>query len=186
MQVTEHDNIAALQRLAKQERDGRVRTRLRGIILARQGKSASAIGEVLGVAERTVRAWVHQYNEDGVAGLQEQPGRGRPMRLDEVARERFCARLDAGAQSSDKVCSLRGVDLVEILEVEFGVSYSTSGIYRLLDRLGYSCLMPRPQHRKADPAAQEEFKKNGDNNPAPHSRNEFSISFNADRSLVRG
>ena len=32
--------------------------------------------------------------------------------------------------------------------------------YDLLERLGYSCLTPRPLHEKSDPAAIEHFKAN--------------------------
>ena len=34
------------------------------------------------------------------------------------------------------------------------------GAYDLLERLGYSCLTPRPLHEKSDPAAMEHFKAN--------------------------
>jgi len=39
------------------------------------------------------------------------------------------------------------------------VRYALSGLYGLLHRLGYSWLVPRPRHPKADPAAQAAFKK---------------------------
>jgi transposase len=68
-------------------------------------------------------------------------------------------RLDAGPRPEDGVCTLRGRDVVAILEREFGVTYSLDGAYDLLERLGYSCLSPRPLHEKADPAAVEQFKQ---------------------------
>ncbi len=46
-----------------------------------------------------------------------------------------------------------------LLEREFGVAYSPAAVYFLLHRLGYEPLDPRPRHIKADPAAQEEFKR---------------------------
>ena len=52
----------------------------------------------------------------------------------------------------------RGRDVVAILEREFGVKYSLDGAYGLLERLGYSCLSPRPLHEKNDPAAVADFK----------------------------
>jgi transposase len=57
------------------------------------------------------------------------------------------------------VCTLRGRDVVSILEREFGVTYSLDGAYDLLERLGYSCLTPRPRHERADPAAVADFKE---------------------------
>ncbi len=162
MQITEHDSIADLQRFTKAERDGRVRIRLQGIVLARQGHTGRAIGEVLGVSDRAVRDWVKRYNEGGVVALQEQPGRGRSARLAEEDQERFRKRIEAGAQPEDGVCSLRGIDFQRILEEEFGTLYSLNGVYRVLHRLGYSSLVPRPRHAQADKERQEAFKKSGE------------------------
>ena len=44
-------------------------------------------------------------------------------------------------------------------EQEFGVTYTLGGAYDLLERLGYSCLAPRPLHEKANPVAVEQFKQ---------------------------
>lgn len=159
MRVVEHEGMAELQRLAKGERDSRVRLRLQGVVMARQGCTGRTIAHSLSVSARTVRAWVQRYNKGGSAALHEQPGRGRRARLSQEQEERLCARLDAGAQPADGVCSLRGIDLVRVLQEEHGHRYSSSGVYRLLKRLGYSSLVPRPQHRKADGAAQTAFKK---------------------------
>ena len=159
MQIIEHESIEDLQRLANQQRKGRVRVRFQGIVMARQGQTSAAIGKALGVASRTVRDWVKRYNEGGVASLQEQPRPGRPLRLEEADHVRFRERLDAGSQPRDGVCSLRGLDIQRILEEEFGVVYTLDGVYRLLRRLGYSSLMPRPLHARADPERQDAFKK---------------------------
>lgn len=159
MQITPQDSISDLQRMAKREKVGRVRVRILGIILAMEGRTGREIGAVFGVDQRSVREWVGRYNRGGVAALQEQPGRGRKMRLKEADRERFQARVEVGAQPADGVCTLRGLDFQRILKDEFGVVYSLNGVYRLLHRLGYSSLMPRPQHEKSKPEVQEAFKK---------------------------
>ena len=74
--------------------------------------------------------------------------------------ERLKQRLDAGPLPKGGVCTLRGKDVQRILEQEFGQLRSLNAIYALLHRLGFSSLVPRPQHPQADPDAQEEFKKN--------------------------
>ncbi|UCE48281.1 MAG: winged helix-turn-helix domain-containing protein, partial [Phycisphaerales bacterium] len=52
-------------------------------------------------------------------------------------------------------------------EKEFGVLYTLDGVYKLLHRLGYSCLKPRPRHEKADPAVQQAFKKTSQTGSKP-------------------
>ena len=46
---------------------------------------------------------------------------------------------------------------MRIIEKEFGVVHTLGGIYDVLRRLGYSSLVPRPRHRKNDPAALQRF-----------------------------
>jgi hypothetical protein len=67
----------------------------------------------------------------------------------QLPRERE-AKLTArtGSQPGNGVCTLRGRDGNDISEREFGLTY---GAYDLLERLGYSCLTPRPLHEKSDP-----------------------------------
>lgn len=57
------------------------------------------------------------------------------------------------------MCSLRGQDFQRILASGFGVQRSLTAVYQLLHRLGYSCLRPRPRHRKADPQTVADFKQ---------------------------
>ena len=56
------------------------------------------------------------------------------------------------------MCTLRGKDMVRILKEEFNASYGLDEAYDLQNRLGYSCLEPRPRHEKNDPTAVQEFK----------------------------
>ena len=51
------------------------------------------------------------------------------------------------------VAALRGIDMLRILQDEFGAGYSLSGVYKLLHQLNLPVLVPRPQHRKSDPEA---------------------------------
>jgi len=72
---------------------------------------------------------------------------------------RSLERLDALPRAEDEVCTLRGADIRRILEREFAARYSLDGVYKLLHRLEYSSLMPRPQHPDAVAEAQEFFKE---------------------------
>jgi transposase len=106
-----------------------------------------------------VQDWAYAYRDGGIDALLPRPRPGRPTKLPREREAELRARLDAGPRPEDGVCTLRGRDVVAILEREFGVSYSLDGAYDLLGRLGYSCLTPRPRHERADPAAVERFKE---------------------------
>jgi transposase len=159
MHVADHLGLEQLQALADQEAGKTRFLRLRAVILALGGRSAPEIAQALGAGRRTVQEWVKRYNAEGLDGLVDRPGRGRPCRLTEPQLARLRDRIDAGPAPEDGACTLRGPEVRALLEREFGVAYSPAAVYFLLHRLGYEPLDPRPRHIKADPAAQEEFKK---------------------------
>ncbi len=159
MRVEDRHGLDELRRLARSRREASMRIRLQAVVLAKQGRTAVWIAESLGVSRRPVQEWVRRYNQDGVEGLSRRPGQGRRGKLSSEERDRLAARIEAAPRPDDHVCALRGRDVQRILKEEFGKLYHLNGVYALLHRLGYSCLMPRPQHRKADPEAQEAFKK---------------------------
>ena len=160
MRVTEREpgDVAALRGRVRSERNALQRDRYRAVLLALEGGEAAQIGKTLGRARRSVQDWVYAYRDGGIDRLQPRPRPGRPTKLPREREAELRARLDAGPRATDGVCTLRGKDVVAILEREFGVVYSLDGAYDLLERLGYSCLTPRPLHEKSDPAAIEAFK----------------------------
>ncbi len=159
MQVADHLTTDQLVALADAASTKRRFLRIRAVILAAEGRTAPEVAAALGCSRRAAQSWVARYNAEGPAGLDDRPRPGRPPRLDAEATDRLRARLDAGPAPGDAACTLRGPEVRSILRREFGVLYSLPAVYALLHRLGYSCLQPRPRHRKADPAAAEEFKK---------------------------
>jgi transposase len=159
-----------LDELARKWRGTRVWTRVRAVILTRRGRTAAEVAEALGCCLRSVRQWLAAYRAGGAAALVDRPRAGRPARLKAEDEARLRARLDAGPTPADGVCTLRGEDIRRILAEEFGARYSVEGVYKLLHRLGYSSLAPRPRHRKADPEAQEAFKKGRPSGSRPSPR----------------
>jgi transposase len=161
MRVSEREpgDRAELHRRVRSESNALQRDRYRAVVLALEGEEAVAIAKSLGRARRSVQDWAYAYRDGGVDALLPKPRPGRPTKLPREREAELRARLDAGPRPEDGVCTLRGRDVVAILEREFGVSYSLDGAYDLLERLGYSCLTPRPRHERADPAAVADFKE---------------------------
>lgn len=141
-----------LERVAK-ERHAKQRDRCRIVLLALRGNTAVQIADKVGCSRRTAQQWVYRYRDEGLEGLRERQRPGQPKKLATASEGPFRKRLESGPTTDDGVCTLRGRDIQRILAEEFGAQYSLQGVYDLLHRLGFSCLKPRPQHRKNDPAA---------------------------------
>ncbi len=124
--------------------------------LVEPGK-AENIARHCGVSKATVHAVISSYNRLGVAAV-ETPGKGgRRSGYLSLAEERaFLAPFFGRAQKGELATT---EEIWRAFEARVGHEVDDSTIYRLLNRHGWRKLMPRPRHPKADPQAQEQFKK---------------------------
>jgi transposase len=166
LEITYQITSKEIANLARTEKDGRVRQRLRAMKFILQGQTIPQVAKRMDIAERPLRKWLHRFNDNGPAGLCDIARSGQPPKLKPKQIEKFKQRVRKGVTQQDNVCSLNGKDLQQILQKEFKVEYSLGGTYFLLHRLGFSCLCPRPQHPQADIEAQEVFKKKSSQRPS--------------------
>jgi len=134
--VADHHTLAQLQVPAEAIPRKRSGKRVRAVILAKRGWTASHIARSPGCSLRAVKNRVAQYNRGGIEAFREQPGPGRPRSLAPEHDPRLKQRLDAPPGPEDGVCALRAADVRRILEGEFGVLMGRQAVYDLLHRLG--------------------------------------------------
>jgi transposase len=141
------------------------RDRYRVVLIAGRGLGErrelqrEQIAATVGRSRQFVDQWVGRYRKGGVEALtpRRQPGAARRLDLGQEAQ--LCAMLESGPPPEDGIAAYNGPILRERIGQRFGKVYSLAGVYKLLHRLGYNDLMPRPRHPDADPAALEAFKK---------------------------
>lgn len=151
-------DCAELQNRIRQQRNAKQRDRYRAALLAIEGHQTQQIIEALDRSRGFVQRWAYAYRDGGIDAIVAKSPPGAKPKLSLERHQQFIDRFAAGPSQSDGGrCTLRGVDAIRILEKEFCVSYSLSGVYELLHRLGFSCLKPRPKHRKQDPQVQEQW-----------------------------
>ncbi len=158
------DDISSgeLRRQARRDRDGRVSARLIAIANALDGMDRATAARLAGMDRQTLRDWVHRYNAEGIAGLCDRPKRGRLPKLSEGQMASLKAIVLAGPDpAADQVGRWRVVDLCRYVEERWEVSYSETGMLRLLWSLDLSHRKTRPRHPQSDAKAQQAFKKGG-------------------------
>lgn len=141
------------------------RDRYRVALIAGQGLGDQAelqreqIASATGRSRQFVDQWVGRYRTGGIEALvpKRQPGAAR--RLTEQQEAHLCVMLEAGPGPDEGISAYNGPILRERIQERFGKLYSLDGVYKLLHRLGYNDLMPRPRHPGTDAAALEAFKK---------------------------
>ncbi len=150
-------------RRAIERRDAVQRDRYNVILLLGDGGpdgeelEREQIASVLKRSRQFVDQWAGRYRAGGFDAVVAGKAKGAAPKLTPEQDELVRQRLDAAPADADGVCALRGKDIRRIIEEEFGVIHTMGGIYKVLDRLGYSTLVPRPAHRKNDPEKAREF-----------------------------
>lgn len=149
-----------LRAAAARSRDARAARRMLAIALALEGVDRRTAAQTCGMDRQTLRDWVHRYNAEGLAGLSNHRGAPRPRRLDPRQVAELVSWLEAGPDPAvDGVVRWRRRDLRARIAARFGVELHERTVGKYLAALGYRRLSVRPHHPKADPEAQEAFKK---------------------------
>lgn len=148
------DTPEALRQRYRQEEEGEVRTRLHALWLLRTDWDMEEVARTVGVHYRTVQRWVGWYRQGGIAEVcaRRGGGHGQPSWL---TPEQEAAVAEEAAKGSFTTAG----DVRRWVSEEFGVTYRPKGIYGLLRRVRCRPKAPRPVHAKADPQAQEAWKR---------------------------
>src|SRR4051794_28346901 len=151
---------AELRREAGLCRAARAARRMLALALVLEGASRETAARCAGMDRQTLRDWVHRYNAEGLAGLHDRRRPGPRPRLSPEQEAELVTAVERGPDPDrDGVVRWRRVDLRALIEARFGVRLHERSIGKVLHRLGFARLSVRPQHPKADEAAQEAFKK---------------------------
>src|SRR5689334_19975090 len=149
-----------LRREAARCRDARAARRMLALALVLEGASRAEAARAAGMDRQTLRDWVHRYDEEGLAGLSDRRRPGpRPRLAPEQEAELVTAVEQGPDPDRDGVVRWRRVDLRALIEARFAVRLHERSVGKVLRRLGFTRLSARPEHPKADEAAQAAFKK---------------------------
>jgi len=125
--------------------------------LARKCKDANQSRRLpAGVGTRTLRDWILRYDGEGPSGLRIRPGQGRPSSLGRGQLSTLKGWLEAGPLKG--LAGWRLSRLKAMIADVSCVSLSLEGIRRLIRRMGFRRLSPRPIHPRADRKAREDFR----------------------------
>lgn len=153
-------DAATLRRLAKGSRNVRQARRLLSLAAVYDGMSRAEAAKVGGMDRQTLRDWVHRFNAEGPDGLVDAKRSGRRCLLNEAQKAELARIVETGPDPViHGVVRWRRIDLVEVIEQRFGVTYKERSISDLLKELGFSHMSGRPQHPKQDERIIEAFKK---------------------------
>lgn len=133
----------------RKERDGRVRDRIKAVLLHSEGWSQVDIAKVLRVRVETIHTHLEDYRNE--KKLLPENG-GSESKLDQIQTDELIKHLEEHTYGCVK-------DICAYILKTYNVSYTVSGMTKWLHHHQFSYKQPKGTPAKADPVLQEEFCK---------------------------
>lgn len=131
----------------RHEGDGRVRDRIKAVLLKSEGWENKAIAQALRIHEDTVRQHLNDWTN--AKKLKPENG-GSCSKLDERQSRLLEAHIKLETYT-------RALDICAYVEATFSTSYTVSGMTKWLKQQDFRYKQPKRVPAKADPVKQEEF-----------------------------
>ncbi len=138
--------------------DGRRSLRLLALVKVMEGEQTQEVARFLDYGRHAVTDWIRRVNKEGLAGLDDRPGRGRRWQLSESQRADLATDLTASPKSFGFDTNLwTGSVVREHIARQFGVQYGLARVYELLALCGFTLQRPTTRYLGAKPEAVETF-----------------------------
>jgi transposase len=136
------------------------RRRFEAIQLLDQGRSQSEVARRLGVAHTSVHRWAKTRDAQGKAGLRKAGRAGRKPVLSQKDLKRLKEGLLEGPEAlgyETPVWTLWRV--ADLIEQKFKVGYHPGHVWKILQRLDWSCQRPQGRARERNEKAIRRWKQ---------------------------
>ena len=160
--VTRTDVTASsLREEARRTGDASAARRMLEIAKVLEGASRGAAARQCGMDRHTLRDWVHRLSDEGTDGLFDRAhGGGAPRGLTGGQEAEVAEWIRTGPDpEADGIVRWRPADLGERIGRTFDAAFHERSVGKLVRRPGFRRIPVRPRHPRADPEAQEAFKK---------------------------
>jgi transposase len=113
------------------------------VALLEQGLSLHEVARRVQASVGSVYQWRQAWRTGGEAALAPKPVPGRPRQLTDAQRQQLLQLLVQGARANgfpNELWTLRRI--AAMIQVQFGVRYHPSHVWKVLRSLGWSCQAP--------------------------------------------
>lgn len=145
----------AKESLKEAGRNGEVGRRLQAIISAKK-YGITAVAKIYSITRATLMSWIRNFEKESMQGLSIKPGRGRKSKISPEIKEDIREMIKTNPNITIDHLKLKVME-------EHSINIGRSTTHRLMKRLSFSYITPRPRHYKSDKIAQENFKKKSTN-----------------------
>ena len=167
-----------LKKLYNKEKNAKAKLRLLASIQRKEGNTLEDIAYSLQKPKTTVHDWLRRLENKGIDNLYDVKQPGKPARLTKQQLRKLEKVLDNSPQKQGLPFVIWTTKLVQYIIIKlFDVKYELWNVWNTVKKLNFNLKVYRPEHKKANKKAQENFKK--------ELKKKFNITLNLDsRSFV--
>lgn len=129
-------------------------------IMATGTRTIDEVADVMCYGPRTIARWVHNFSTKGIEGLRDKAKGHLPAKLDVSAKAQVEHWIRSGKNKQGLAVHWTLKKLRLEIKHQLGITIGTTALWNHLRQQQLVLKRPRPQHVKANPIAQEAFKKN--------------------------
>jgi len=130
-----------------------------------KGKTQEEIAGLLDCHQSSVSRFIAKYKRRGI--VEDLPRSGRPTKLTKKRLSQLKKKILVEIKAANnEFCSVNTKQVGNIIHQEIGELYSLRHVERIMHKLGFSLITPRPQHIRHDQKKVDKF------------RGEFKKKFN--------
>ena len=146
----------ACNELKKHGNMAKISIKLKAIIAAKI-HGVSKVSEVFDITRKSLMKWIKDFKNQGSDKLLVQAGRGRKSKINNEQLNTIKTWINSNPNITIKELKLMIVE-------HFMIEISMMTVHRILKKLSFSYITPRPKHNKQQKEKQEEFKKKSSKN----------------------
>lgn len=141
----------------KHEHNARAKIRLQILLLRKKKYMQQDIAAYTNVTQGTVSNVCKRFLREGWNSVYDKPRSGAPARIVPAQKKRLHKAMQDVVPGTTRGWQTK--DVCSYLKKHFHIDYTPRHARRIMHTIGMSWKVPRPQHKKHDPAAVQEFKK---------------------------
>ena len=162
-----------LKRLYRLEKNAKSKLRLLTAIQRREGKTLDYIASSLRKPKTTIHDWLQRLESKGINYLYDIKQPGKPARLTKTQEKELENVLGQSPEKQGIPHTTWTTKLVQYIILKmFNVKFKVRQVRNIIKKINFSLQTPRPENRKANKKAQEEFKV--------ELKKKFNITLNSD------
>lgn len=160
IKITKQQVKALRDRLSVSKQNGNFSEtqRIVGLMMLAAGVSINDICDQLGVGDRTIRNWIQRFMLGGINGVFDKKRSGRPPKMTKTQRRALARIIERGPEKYGFLSACWRTPLIqEVVQAEFGISYSARYISELLKSMGFSYQRAQVVSASRDPEERQRW-----------------------------